>query len=63
MAVVTDELADMVLHQKPIHEMAVVARRSGYRDLLEDGLIKAWQGETSVEEVLRIAGQMGVNGD
>ena len=63
MAVVTDELSDMVQHQKPIHEMAVVARKSGYRDLLEDGLIKAWQGETSVEDVLRIAGQMGVDGD
>jgi len=63
MALVTDELADMVLHQKSIPEMAVVARKSGYRDLLEDGLIKAWQGSTSVEEVLRVAGQMGVEGD
>ena len=63
MAVVSDELSDMILHQKPLHEMSVVARKSGYRDLLEDGLIKAWQGETSVEEVLRIAGQMGVDGD
>ena len=63
MAVVTEQLADMVLHQKPLHEMAACARKSGYRDLLEDGLIKAWQGDTSVEEVLRIAGQMGVDGD
>jgi len=63
MATVTDELADMVLHQKPIHEMVVVARKNGYRDLLEDGLIKAWHGDTSVEEVLRVAGQMGVDGD
>jgi len=63
MATVTDELADMVQHQKPVHDMAVVARKSGYRDLLEDGLIKAWQGETSVEEVLRVAGQMGIDGD
>ena len=63
MAVVTEQLSDMILHQKPLHEMAICARKSGYRDLLEDGLIKAWQGETSVEEVLRIAGQMGVDGD
>jgi general secretion pathway protein E len=63
MAVVNNELADMILHQKPQHEMTVVARKGGYRDLLEDGLIKAWQGSTSVEEVLRIAGQMGVDGD
>ena len=63
MAVVSEELADMVMHQKPIHDMVAVARKSGYRDLLEDGLIKAWHGDTSVEEVLRVAGQMGVDGD
>jgi len=63
MAAVNDELADMVLHQKTIPEMIAAARRNGYRDLLEDGLIKAWHGETSVEEVLRVAGQMGVDGD
>jgi len=63
MATVSDELGDMILHQKPLHEMVAVARKSGYRDLLEDGLIKAWQGETSVDEVLRIAGQMGMSDD
>jgi general secretion pathway protein E len=63
MAIVNEDLGDMILHQKPLHEMAIVARKSGYRDLLEDGLIKAWRGETSVEEVLRIAGQMGVGDD
>ncbi len=63
MATVTDELGDMILHQKPLHEMVAVARKSGYRDLLEDGLIKAWQGQTSVDEVLRIAGQMGMSDD
>ncbi len=63
MAVVSNELADMVVHQKPLHEMVVVARKSGYRDLLEDGLIKAWQGQTSVEEVIRVAGQLGVDSD
>ena len=60
LAVVTDELSDMVQHQKPVHEMQAVARKNGFRDLLEDGLIKAWMGETSVEETLRVAGQAGV---
>ncbi len=63
MAIVTNELADMVLHQRTIPDMVLVARKSGYRDLLEDGLIKAWQGATSVEEVLRVAGQTGVESD
>jgi general secretion pathway protein E len=59
-AAVNDTVADMVLHQKPIHEIQRVLRQEGFRDLLEDGLLKAWQGETSVEEVLRVAGQAGV---
>ena len=60
-AVMTEELADAVLHQRPHHDMQAIARKDGYRDLLEDGLLKAWQGKTSVEEVLRVAGQTRVD--
>jgi general secretion pathway protein E len=60
-AAVTDEIADMVLHQKPLHEMHHALKRQGFRNLMEDGLIKAWLGETSVEEVLRVTGQAGVD--
>ena len=62
-AVLTDEVADMILHQRPVHEMQEAVRKLGFRDLLEDGLIKAWQGETSVEEVIRVTGQTGIEGD
>jgi general secretion pathway protein E len=31
-----------------------MARERGYRLLREDGLVKAWQGVTSVDEVLRV---------
>jgi general secretion pathway protein E len=62
-AVLNDEVAEMVLHQKPPHEMLAAVRRSGFRDLLEDGLLKVWQGETSVEEVIRVAGQTGIEPD
>lgn len=62
-AVLNDEVADMVLHQKPPHEMLVAARKLGFRDLFEDGLLKVWQGETSVEEVIRVAGQAGIDED
>ena len=34
--------------------MRAMARERGYRFLREDGLLKAWQGVTSVEEVLRV---------
>jgi general secretion pathway protein E len=60
-AVLDDEMGEMIMHQKPHHEMLQAARRAGFRDLLEDGLVKAWQGETSVEEVLRVAGQAGMD--
>lgn len=63
MAIVTDELSDMVLHQRPHYEMAAVARKAGYRDLFEDGLVKAWCGETSVDEVMRVAGQYVIDSD
>jgi general secretion pathway protein E len=61
LAVVNDDLTEMILHQKPVHEMVESARKYGFRNLLEDGLIKAWQGETSVEETLRVAGQAGID--
>jgi general secretion pathway protein E len=60
MAVVTDEVAEMVQRQRPLHEIQAEVRKTGFRDLLEDGLLKAWQGETSAEEVLRVAGQAGI---
>ena len=53
----------MVLHQRPVREMQEAVRKLGFRDLLEDGLIKAWHGETSVEEVIRVTGQTGIEGD
>lgn len=34
--------------------LRAMARARGYRFLREDGLLKAWQGVTSVEEVLRV---------
>ncbi len=62
-AVLNDEVADMILHQRPMHELQAAVRKTGFRDLLEDGLLKVWQGETSVEEVIRVAGQSGIEGD
>ena len=36
--------------------MTAIARAEGYRNLREDGLIKAWRGATSLDEVLRVTG-------
>lgn len=35
-------------------EIKAMARQRGFRFLREDGLLKAWQGVTSVDEVLRV---------
>jgi general secretion pathway protein E len=59
---VGEDIADAILHQKPLHDMERLARKSGFRTLFEDGLLKAWEGATSVEEVIRVAGQSDIDG-
>ncbi|WP_449361313.1 GspE/PulE family protein [Alishewanella longhuensis] len=39
-----------------LSEAAKLNRDRGYRNLLEDGTLKAMRGETSLEEVIRVAG-------
>ena len=39
-----------------VNQMKDQARAEGCRFLREDGLLKAWQGLTTVEEVLRVVG-------
>ena len=41
--------------QAPLQEIKTLLRRQGHQGLLEDGLIKASQGLTSIEEVMRVA--------
>jgi general secretion pathway protein E len=61
MAPVTDMIADLVMQNRPVHELHEVAKKDDFRTLLEDGLIKAAQGITSIEEVIRVAGQAGID--
>jgi general secretion pathway protein E len=56
MAAVDPDLHDGVLRHATSRELAQIARRSGYRSLREDGFVKAYRGETSMEEVLRVTG-------
>lgn len=56
MAVVESELHDAVLRHATSRELSQIAKRSGHRTLREDGFIKVWRGETSVEEVARVTG-------
>lgn len=51
----TGALQQLVNRQAPLQEMKTLIRKQGHRNLLEDGLIKASRGLTSVEEVMRVA--------
>jgi type IV pilus assembly protein PilB len=53
---VTDELRRMILARASADELRVQARAEGMRTLREDGLEKIRAGDTSVPEVLRVAG-------
>ena len=53
---VTPEIQDAIMRQQPTPEMLKIAQSQGYRSLREDGLIKAWRGLTSTDEVLRVTG-------
>lgn len=61
MAAVSDGIADLVMQNRPVHELHNAAEKEDFRTLLEDGLIKAALGKTSVEEVIRVAGQVGLS--
>lgn len=60
MAQVTDGLADLIMQNKPVHELHHLAEKENFRTLLEDGLIKASMGSTSISEIMRVAGQTGI---
>jgi general secretion pathway protein E len=51
---VTPELQRLIVHGASVTEMTQQARESGARSLRQDGFLKAYQGITSVEEVLRV---------
>jgi general secretion pathway protein E len=51
----TGALQQLVNRQAPLQEMKALIRKQGHRGLLEDGLLKASRGLTSIEEVMRVA--------
>jgi type IV pilus assembly protein PilB len=53
---ITDQLRRLILDQASADEMRTKAREEGMRTLREDGLEKIKAGDTSVPEVLRVAG-------
>ena len=59
---VTPDIQNAIMRRVPATEMLEIAHRQGYRNLREDGLIKAWRGLTSIDEVLSVTG-LGETGE
>jgi type IV pilus assembly protein PilB len=53
--VMTEEIKDMAISLAPESEIAMAARAGGMKTLREAGLAKVIAGETSIEEVARVA--------
>jgi len=51
---VTETIKEMVVKKATSDEITAQAKREGMRTMVEDGIIKAAQGVTSLEEVLRV---------
>ena len=49
-----DELRRAVMRHAGMGELEQLARNAGMRTMYEDGIAKAMQGETTIEEVLRV---------
>ena len=52
MMVMNNELREMAFQQAPLNELRKAARAFGMHTLLDDGLAKAMQGITSLDDVL-----------
>ncbi|APD87575.1 type II secretion system protein [Alteromonas sp. Mex14] len=51
---ITSEIRTLVAARKDIADLRAEARKQGFRSLLQDGLLKAAKGLTTVDEVLRV---------
>ncbi len=57
MIAVTPEMQHLILNGNASDEIRSLAKKQNYRTLREDGLLKAYKGITSVEEVLRVTAE------
>jgi len=56
MVPVSEAMQHLIVSGASVNDMKKLAREEGHRFLRDDGLLKAWQGLTTVEEVLRVTG-------
>ncbi len=53
---VSVEMQQLITSGATVNDMKALAKQEGHRTLREDGLLKAWQGITTIDEVLRVTG-------
>ncbi|MCC6890682.1 MAG: type II/IV secretion system protein [Hyphomicrobiales bacterium] len=51
---IDQSIQEAILQRRPAVELASAARQQGMKTIYEDGIIKAWDGLTTVEEVHRV---------
>ena len=51
---VTETIKELIVKKADTNQIQAQAQREGMRTMLEDGFVKAAQGVTSIEEVLRV---------
>jgi type II secretory ATPase GspE/PulE/Tfp pilus assembly ATPase PilB-like protein len=51
---INEELAEMIVRRAPVSELKEAARANGMHTLQEDGLRKAKDGMTTIEEIMRV---------
>ena len=51
---VNDAMKELIVTKATTKDIAEQARKDGMRTMVEDGFVKAAQGLTSIEEVLRV---------
>jgi len=52
---ITEEIARLILERRPASDMEAIAKRDGMLLMKQDGYLKALEGYTTIEEVLRVA--------
>ncbi|HEY0178514.1 MAG TPA: type II secretion system protein GspE, partial [Dokdonella sp.] len=52
--VMSDSIRRLIMQRAGMGDIEEQARREGMRTMFEDGLVKSLQGQTTIEEVLRV---------
>ena len=57
---VTDDIRALILGKKDSQVIKEVARRKGMRTLREDGWLRAKEGRTTLQELMRVTQEEGI---